>query len=69
MDIPKMENLREIKENMVGDWIVCNWCEWKGLVPYYAERCPNCGKLDSLMFIDDDEKTKAGAVYIPERNC
>lgn len=69
MDILKMKNLREVKENMEGDLVICSWCEWKGLVPYWAECCPNCGESGAFMFVDDNQKTKIGTVYIPEKDC
>lgn len=69
MDVSKMKNLREIKENERGDYVVCNWCEWEGLIPFSSERCPNCGHGGALMFANDNEKEKFGLVFIPKKDC
>lgn len=68
IDISEMRNLREVKYGK-GDLLICNYCKFKGLMPFYTEACPNCGKVGYLAFQGENKKEDIGDVYIPIKDC
>lgn len=38
-----------------GDWVVCNNCGKKILVPYGADKCPECGSEGTLEWAYGDD--------------
>ena len=39
-----------------GDWVKCAQCGAQMLLPCGADKCPECGDSDVLMWVDEDKK-------------
>lgn len=51
-----MEKQKVLAYSNMGDFVSCTWCESVMIVPFGADKCPNCYYEGALSWHDDNNK-------------